>query len=500
MNVQAMGEPIWRSMIARRHRRRVSVVLGVLALVVMASAVQFLTVDDRPMAWPVVAIAIIVLAYVMVLWSRDGAVPVFDMGTLCMLAIGAYAIMPLAGFILMDGRWDISTDNRLFAYEFNPAELASFGWRYAVYAASFAAAYLLVRGRFATPLSVPVRLPGPTTQVAVLLVFGGLYSLKLFFKFAYGYDPEGMSYSELAGSYAAMQSKPYLVRQLGHNILGMLTAAHQAVLALLLLQWRKRWCRWALLSWLVLEVVTTAMRMGSRAATVLLLLAAAVLYHRLVRPLGFKIAIAGGSLLLSAFLLAGALRAAGPAERRVGNVLIGANEFQGLFTTAFDIYKKKQLGEIQDVPWQLYVSDFVLVIPSQLLPFTKLDGSDWYIDLIGSTGRGIGYMFGVASQAVLGLDWFEFVLRGVALAIVLALLQRWYARHASSYWLMLLCLFVSVYTYYTFRASTFYFVYFVVYRWVPFYLAASILAALLNRVHGAARTPRSSSMRGSADR
>jgi hypothetical protein len=497
MSGKATGAAVSRSVIAHRKRRRVSAVVGVVALMAMVSAVAFLAPDDRVMAWPAVAIAATVLMYVMVLWSRDGALPMFDMGTLCMLSIGVYSLMPLVGFILMAGHWHEQTDNRLFNYDFQPTELAAFGWRYALYTVSFAAAYLYFRGKFRTTLSVPVRLPGPTTQVAVFLVLGSLYALKLFLKVAYGYDPEGMSYSDLAGYYAAMQSKPYLVRQLGHNVLGMQTAAHQAVLALLLIQWRKRWCRWALFGWLAFEVTTTAVRMGSRAAAVLLLLAAAVLYHRLVRPIGFKTAIAGGSLLFVSFLLAGAIRF-GSSPGHVDHLLVGANEFQGLFTTAFDIYKRKELGEFRSVPWQLYISDFVLVIPSQLLPFPKIDGSDWYLSLIGFTGRGVGYMFGVTSQAVLGLDWPEFALRGVVLAGVLALLQRWYARHSSSYWLMLLCLFVSIYTYYTFRASTFYFVYFVVYRWVPFYLATSILAVLLERVRGGARARPAPAMRGSA--
>ena len=53
----------------------------------------------------------------------------------------------MAGFLMMQGRWEPFSDGRLQNYPFIATELGEFGWRYAVYAAAFAATYLLVRGR-----------------------------------------------------------------------------------------------------------------------------------------------------------------------------------------------------------------------------------------------------------------------------------------------------------------------------------------------------------------
>src|SRR5262249_48808810 len=126
-------------------------------------------------------------------------------------------------------------------------------------------------------------------------------------------------------------------------------------------------------------------------------------------------------------------------------------------------------------------SDFYLPIPSQLLPFEKIDPSSWYIDLIQDNGSGVGYMFGVMSQAALGFDWIELVVRAALLALMLALLQSWYVRHPTSFGRTLFCLFASIWTYYSVRASTFYFLYFLIYHFVPVLLATKALERMLSR-------------------
>ena len=170
------------------------------------------------------------------------------------------------------------------------------------------------------------------------------------------------------------------------------------------------------------------------------------------------------------------------------NPLLVSNEFQGLFVTAFDLHKMEEAGTLR-VPWQIYASEAYMFIPSQLLPFEKIEPGTWYIDVIGQAGQGVGYMFGVLSQTVLGLGWIELVLRGVALAVCLALLHRWYVRRTASLWSTVLYLFVSVMTYYTFRATTFWIVYFILYRFVPVLVAAKAIELLLSRALRSGRAP-----------
>jgi hypothetical protein len=330
-------------------------------------------------------------------------------------------------------------------------------------------------------------MPRPTTQTALIILFIVLYACKIALKVVYDYDPDDFNYSDVAASVARALAKttPYFILQIGHNVLGMLFVVELALMILLIVRWRTRWCRYTLALWLAYEVFSTAITLGSRGRVVLLLISASVLYHRLVKPLRFRTVIAGGLLLLSAFLVAGAVRVVNSPEamkENAGHVLTVGNEFQGLFTTAFDIHKRKVEGKIPTVPWQLYVSDLYFPIPSQFLPFEKIDPSSWYIDLIGETGSGTGYMFGVMSQAALGLDWVELVVRGMLLAVGLALLQRWYVRRRTSFWATLFTLFISIWSYYSLRASTFYFVYFVIYNFLPAMVAAKLIERLVSRL------------------
>lgn len=470
---------------SRRRYRAIAAFLAVAAAACLA--VLFLDPDERMFAWPILSIGLTATLYMLTLWARDGAPPVFEPGTLCMLAITVYGAMPMAGFLLMHGRWDPFCDGRLHAYPFIGSELATFGWRYAAYAAAFAITYLLVRGRAAVK-SAAFTMPQPNMRAAMIFLFIVLYSTKLALKFVYDYDPDDFNYADLAGSLARQALKvvpPYIVLQIAHNALGALFVVELGLMILLIAQWRRLWCRAVLAGWLLYEIFFTVVTLGSRGRMVLLLLAAGVLYHRLVKAIRFRTLVIAGGLLLLGFLILGAIRVVGSKEdmrERVAHVLTAGNEFQGLFTTAFDIHKKKEDGLIRDVPWQVYVADFYFPIPSQLLPFEKVDPSSWYIDLIGQTGRGIGYMFGVMSQAALGYDWIELVLRGAVLAICLALLQRWYVRRSHQFWPTLLSLFVSLWAYYTMRASSFYFVYFVLYHFVPVLVAAKVLERLLSRV------------------
>lgn len=477
--------------VARIRRVRMVYAVVVMAVIVFAAALYSMKSGDRDLAAPMSAILGITITFILILWARDGAPPVFEAGTLCVLANALYGCLPLTGFLMMHGQWDINVDTRLNAYPFLSSELGVFGWRYAVYAGSFAATYLVVRGR-ATVKATSFRLPKPDVQAATVVVFVVLYAIKLALRIAYDYDPEALSYTgDMALESAALNAKPYLVLQIGHNVLGSFLLVQQAVLILLFARWRQSWARYTLGIWLAGEVAATVIRLGSRSVAVILLISAGVLYHRLVKRVTFRTAIAAGTLLLAGFLIVGAIRVRQPGVAESGsNILTAANEFQGLFTTAFDIHKKREAGLIAAVPWQIYVSDLYLLIPSQILPFEKVDPAAWYIELIGQTGAGAGYMFGVMSQAAVGLDWIELVLRGAALGVSLALLQRWYVRHSMEFWPTLFCLFASVWTYMTFRASTFYFVYFIVYHFLPVVMVTKMLAPLVHRIRGKSVAPR----------
>jgi hypothetical protein len=216
-----------------------------------------------------------------------------------------------------------------------------------------------------------------------------------------------------------------------------------------------------------------------------LLLGAAMLYHRFVKPLRAAAIALGGVGVLAGFLLVGIAREAVTNESSITlseirplDLLMSQNEFQSLFATSYDISQRKQAGALGDVPLQLHFVDLYLEIPSQMLPFEKIDPAQWYLDLIGLRNSGVGFMFGVMSQAAVGLGWIELVFRGALLGVLFAGFHRRYVRDASRFWVTLLYLFVAIWSYYTFRATSLWFVHSIVYQFIPVMLAAKLLEAM----------------------
>ena len=395
-----------------------------------------------------------------------------------------YAIFPLLGFIGMGLHWVPGIDGRLLGYDFDVIELATFGWRYVVYLGSFVVVYLLGRGR-KSALSARLRPIPEQLIIALLIALVCQYAVKWGVNLGYGLNYD-ISYSELdehLRQAKSMPSMPYLMLQIVDIVLASILLTKQAMLVVLVQRWSSLKWRAVLLVWLTVEVSVIAIRLGGRGPAVLLLLSFAVLYHRLVRPLRPLWAVVGGVALMTGFLAHGIVRGGDQSLKNVNltSVFTNSNEFQSLFTTAYDIYKRKQMGILPHVPWQVYAIDLYLEIPSQILPFEKVDPAFWYLDVLGLRDSGVGFMFGVMAQAVLGFDWIELVLRGALLGVLFAAFHRWYVRRSQKFWVTLLYLFVSIWSYYTFRATSFWFVHYVVYQFIPVMLSVRIIAYALSR-------------------
>ena len=166
-----------------------------------------------------------------------------------------------------------------------------------------------------------------------------------------------------------------------------------------------------------------------------------------------------------------------------GGILSGSNEFQSLLGTAYDVFQRKTEGAY--LPWYLYLNDFITILPpQQLMPFEKVGASEWYLREIGISGIGQGYMWGVISQSIVGLDWLELFFRGALLGYILARFHRWYLKHQSGFLETLLYTFFCIKVYYTFRDTTLYPLSDLVWVIIPSYILLRIGEANLPRKIG----------------
>ena len=465
-------------------------VIAASALAVLAGGLPLADADHRAALYPMLAGAVIVTALIVRVCNRDGRVPVLDIGAFAVLITGLYTTVPLINYAAGGFTWRSLSDSRLQFWGGTPDEIGGFAWRGIVYLLALAVAY----GALRRP--TPQALPRPDTPRRLLpIVLGALLAATVALsaiETRYGLT-HGSSYAQLDVQEEARAAAPLAVQQVVHNLVGVVFLFKVALLLLLMERWSQLPWRAVLIVWLVVETVTGVSQLGSRTEVVQLWLAAVFAYHRMVRPLTLKVAAACGGALLVAAVGYGLARDAayarpGVDSRRPVPVAAATNEFQALFATGYDLYRRQLDGSLE-VPPALRFRELYQLVPSQLLPFYKWDAGEWYVTLIDEQGKGTGYLFGVVSQAVIGWGWLELVARGAALGALCAVLQRWYIRRARNWWVTLSYVFLCLWIYYAFRDITLAPLYFVVYRLLPGILILRAAVALPPRVTSALSRP-----------
>jgi hypothetical protein len=468
----------------RRVRRRRIVFdaqLVTLFLVFAAGIIVCLTTPwpHRAVMMPTVAIFELAALYVLVIYRRDRRLPIFEIGSVWVAAAFFYSAYPLINFIANNYAWDpLTSDWRLTSKAGSAEIVGAFGWRYVLYFGCFIITYLLIRGR-ATVRTTEIDPPGRSRVAALLIMLVGIQIFLILIAKLYNFEYNARYIDVQSGSVQTISSLPLPVLQFVQNFDHIRFTYLQFLVPLLLLRWRDWKYRWLLIGGFAIDVLYTASRHASRSELVLLLLTAILMYHRLVRPLKLKLAIILGGSLLAGFLILGTLRNRSIEPGIAPDVPFLAlnNEFQAVWATSFDIYALKRDGVITNPPWQLFFSDFYFLIPSQFLPFEKIDPSAWYLSTAGI--EGVGLMFGAVGQAVLGFDWPEIFLRGMLLGAISAWLHRWYVRRYRQWWVNMFYLFVSVWMYYSMRQTSFASLYFIVYWFVPVIVSVELIALLL---------------------
>jgi hypothetical protein len=402
------------------------------------------------------------VGFLVILTNRDGRLPVFELGAVCALITGLYATVPLVGFWLGGLVWTPLSDIRLYDYPPTGAQLVGIAWRYVVYFASFVVAYLWLRGHTSFPVAeISVDRATQAVIVAAFLASGAFF---LIVQLVFGVSLNA-SYESLREGTLSATDLPRSIQQVAGYGEGLLLVSKLCLLVLLFRRWARLRTRVFLMVWLGFEVFTAATQLGPRRDTAMLLIATVLLYDHLVKPLTTWQAVAGGASLLLGLLAFGFNRDLAGATPS----WTAANEFQILFGNGCDMLARVQGGQLE-IPRQLYFSEPLMLIPSRwqpLLPFPVLDPSDWYLDVLHVRGTGVGFMFGVVAQAIIGGDWAELVVRGTALGLCFAWIHRWCSRRADSLWVIVLYVYLCLWCYYTVRATTFFMTYFVVYRLLP---------------------------------
>ena len=464
------------------------------AILLSSFALTFISADGSYVAAPGLACVVLALWLWMRLWDRDQKIPFFDVGMLCALATLVYSVYPLVNYWVGGLQFGSLSDSRLHLYSITPFELGFFHLRHVLYLFSFVVFYSVFRGRSAIEpgnVSTPSRSTRQVVILFFLLLTGYFLLLGMLTAPSSSSNDNPTTYADrIAIGLSVSSNMPLLLLQISGKLAGILFVFKLALLLIVVSRCRQQ--RWLiiLLVWIAAEIVHTIYIKGARSDMVLFLIATALLYHRMVKPLSMKFLIISGTFLFLFFIFFGLYRAyigfdslqAALSQANAG-IFSGSNEFQALLGTAYDVLQRKVSGT--ELPWYLYLNDFITILPpQQLMPFEKVAASEWYLREIGISSTGQGLMWGVITQSIVGFDWIELALRGGILGYILARFHRWYLKHQSGFLETLLYTFFCLRVYYTFRDTTFSPLANLVWEVIPFYILLRIVVEILPRKVG----------------
>lgn len=469
-------------------------IVWLILLACLASSVAWFlsaTPAERHVVLPAVAMANTAIWFWAILWLRDGAFPIFDVGSVCMAAVACYSLFPFLGFLLSGMKYSPLSARQLYALQPSPEEFGRFAWRYVCYGVAFAIAYCLARGRRPVP-SGPLHAVPLRKLAAFALLLGcfhlGFLALAKFYGVDFNAKYEGTSLEAAASSYMGL---PVFARQIVHNLQGVRFLLQVGLLVCLFDRWRSPAWRWALVAWIGATVVLGVLTGGQRTTMMLTLVAAALLYDRTVRPVSLKFLVPAGLAALLFFTVLGFIRGQGSFRENLMAfeylqsvdvpVFSVSNEFQTIFAGSYDLFQMAENGAIGEIPWQVRFNELLMFVPQQLLPFGKVDVQQWYT---GLSAHPQYFMYGPVAAAALGWDWVELAFRGGGLGLLLAWMHRWYVRRCDGFWSTLLYLFVILWSYYAIRATPAFIVYSVIFRFIPAFLLVALVERLITRPGG----------------
>lgn len=370
-----------------------------------------------------------------------------------------YIIFPLIGFYLDDFSWGLLSDQRLRKYSPTPVQLSEFYNYVIAYFIGITFACLIVgKTQIENRILLNTNKAEGYSLILIWLICNFISFLGAFNMFA-----ETHLYSQIRNIASMIE----LQSLIGIFIVAVSRKSNKLYLVLAS----------ALLAYQLFLVLTLQ---SGRTFLAMLLIACLLVYGLYVRRLKI-IEVATFSFGLFLFLLFwGYLRHGLLTDALYFGFFSSTNEFTSILGTSYDLFKRLIVeGQKIDIPTTVLYNDLFLSIPSQFLPYYKWSTSEWYLELLGLRGTGVGMMFGVISQGIVGGGIIELFIRGFLTFLIFHFLLKVFVRNSSNILYGIIYIFMAVKCYYSYRAGSGYILYFILYNVIPFFFAFAIARVLV---------------------
>jgi len=454
--------------------------MAIFLLIAAYAAINALISNENQLLVYVLSTQLILgLVLFYILYNLEKQIPIFDLGYILIFLTILYCSYPLFSFAMSGFQWADTSDFRLRTYNVSASDLGKFALHHLTYIIGLIVGYLAMRRRDIKLSNLQLKAKIDVKGVYVILFMSLM--IEAYFYFLTLTFP-----TEL----------PYFLMQINHNLASFNFVLLIAFIYYAFTNWENRWLRAIVFIYLLYQIVSMIYVNGGRTYIFLTIIATFMIYHRVVETIKFRQALFCFSLALIFFLFLGFKKVNLFIYFGEHSLWAATNEFTSLLGTAYDLYFRKEIVEtlkqdvflhtkvesLPEIPKSLFFNDILLLIPSQLLPFYKWSTSQWYLEVIGLRGTGVGMMFGVISQAVIGGGMLELLVRGLFLGVFAALFHNFYLRNANLFWVNISYIFIATRIYNTYRAGTGYIFYDIVYQLIPCIIVALALQRLVNFV------------------
>ncbi len=409
---------------------------------------------------------------------------ILNIGFWIVLSTFIYTVFPIINYYFGDFSFGVLSDSRLFKANISDYEVSDLYSYYLVYFISITAFILLFRF---TKIPTTLKVAYPKDLFKHIIILYALLRLVLFFfSVFYKIDFERSQHvsSAIELNQQAYSNAPYFIIQISSKLSGIFSITKIALLVIMTLNYQK--FRKYIILFITIEFIFLLINQGSRTQLFNLLFIYFLIYQHFISSVKLAKLLFFSSIFLILFLFLGYYRGLDPSSatqfdlKTLTSIIFSVNnEFQVLFATSFEVLElvKSKLH----FPWILYFNDIVTVFPpSQLLPFQKIEAANWYLVNQGYKDSGVGYMWGVISQALIGFGYYELVFRSLLLTFLAKNLHAKLSKNSINFYQLLLYILLCLKAYYTFRNTTLGFIPFVVYEFIPFVVLIGILDLIIN--------------------
>ena len=407
--------------------------------------------EASPVLFPLLFAVATECLFLRAIKRRNGTLDIFELGVFYSLIVLIYCLFPGFEFLLGDLSFSVLGEFRLFRADPSPDQLAPIFWYYAIYLACFVLAYWKFRG---TQRSDRRPIPTADKKLFGILVFAYACAYVFFAVLKAAWNlrtPE--TYGE---TYLLYSNLPPLLQALANHMIGIVLLLQLLLMTFLALNFQKY--KRYIYAWLFLEFAGIALfGVGSRTGLMVLLLCLVITYHRYVNRLSTRTIVSAGVFLFLLFVGLGIWRALSSPGEDTFTVLSSGNEFDNVFANAYDLRELKVTGQTDDIFPRIYFADFSRMLPDGLVPKGQLDPSQWYVQNFypAYSDQGGGFAFGAISESIVGLGLIDVIWRALFVGWAFGIAHRLFMTSRNSFWNYAFYIWLTVFSYQTFRVTTF---------------------------------------------